>query len=86
MNGQEYTTGPKVPLGLQIVAGLPVLLFIGGALGILLAFAALLTNMFVLRSRLAAGAKTGLVIGVTVAALVIYLVVAVFVAASAGLG
>ncbi len=81
VNGQQYTTGPKVPIGLQIVAGLPILLFIGGLIGILLGFAALLTNMFVLRSRLSSGAKVGLVIGVSAAVLVAYLAIATIVSA-----
>ena len=84
VNGQQYTTGPKVPIGLQIVAGLPVLLFIGGAFGIVLALAGLFTNLFILRSRLAREAKTGLVTVVTLVVVVGFMIAAALAGAGRG--
>ncbi len=82
VDGQTYLTGPKVPIGLQIVAALPVVLFVGGLLGIVLALLGVFANVTVLRTTMATAGKVGLVLGITVVTVLVYTLLVVAIVSS----
>ena len=82
--GVTHSTGPDTPTGLTVVACLPVLLFAGAALGVLLGFAAILINFAVIRSGASKVAVVATSIGTLLAGALIYLVVAGLISGALG--
>jgi hypothetical protein len=78
VDGKDYATGPATPRAQQVVALLPVLLLllVQGALGFLVAFVAVSTNMGIVRSERPNAAKIGLMVVVLVVASAVDLLVA----------
>ena len=73
IDGQEYTSGPPTPTGLQVLGMLPVvsILILQGALGFLLAFGAVALNMGTVRGSFSTGTKIALMVATLVAVLAI---------------
>lgn len=77
VGGTEYPTGPPTPLGMQILALLPILalLLVQGALGFLVAFGALAINMGVVRGSHSGSVKAALMVAIFIAAIAIDLLI-----------
>src|SRR4029078_1051941 len=77
VGGTEYPTGPPTPLGMQILALLPILalLLVQGALGFLVAFGALAINMGVVRVSRSGSVKAALMVAIFIAAIAIDLLI-----------
>lgn len=77
MDGSEIFLAPKIKTYQYVLSGAPLLLFAGGALGILLGILSFMLNLLVIRSRLKAIFKGFLIFGVTLLSIIIYIVFAV---------
>src|SRR5262245_21369363 len=73
VDGKEYPTGPPTPMGLQILALLPLLtlILLQGAVGFLVAFGAVAINMGIVREERSNGAKVGFMTAILIAAVLI---------------
>ncbi|MET0698614.1 MAG: hypothetical protein ABWY93_03025, partial [Mycobacterium sp.] len=84
VGGVVYPTGPATPIGLRILALLPVVLFVGGALGIVLAGFAIIANFAVIRSGASKVAVMATCVGTAVAGAGLYLAIAALITAAVG--
>jgi hypothetical protein len=76
--GVEHRTGPRTPVGLRILALIPlVLVAIGGLLGGAFAALAITANMMVARGPQSTPIKAALMVSTLVAAAALWLIVAV---------
>lgn len=82
--GVKHRTGPAIPLALRILALLPVVLVIGGVIGIMFGVAAILANLAVLRTNMSTTAKGGIVAVIGVVAVVTAMIVIAAVSTAAG--
>jgi hypothetical protein len=76
IDGVKHRTGPAVPIALRVLALLPALLLVGGALGGAFAAAGVIGNMAIARTMRPAAIKAALMVAVLVAAAVAWLVLA----------
>lgn len=77
VNGIRHRTGPNVPVGLQVIALLPIaLVSIGGILGGLIGALGVTANLAVARTRLPSAGKALIMIGITAVAVLVLLVIA----------
>jgi len=82
-NGQRYRTGPATALWLKVVSALPltvILVFLGGAIPIVLGLGGMAMNLTILRSDRAVNAKVGLMLAVVAAVFLIATAVVVAIA------
>ncbi|MFE9187979.1 hypothetical protein ACFYL6_00065 [Micromonospora sp. NPDC007208] len=78
VNGVQHRTGPSIPVLLRILALLPILLFtVGGIIGGLVGAFGVLANLTVARTRMAPAVKALVMVGVGIATVIVWLVVAV---------
>lgn len=78
VNGVRHRTGPAVPLVLRVMTLLPVLLVaVGGALGGLAGGLGFVANSAVARTRIPSAVKALIMVGVSVVAYFVWLVLAV---------
>lgn len=86
VDGKEYPTGPPTPKGQQILALLPLLLLVlvQGALGIVVAFGAVMVNMGTIRGERSNATKVGLMVAILVSAAAIDIVLASVVQSALG--
>jgi hypothetical protein len=78
VNGVPHRTGPSVPLALRALALLPILLVaVGGALGGLVGALGFVANSAVARTRIPSLAKALIMVGVSVIAYFVWLVLAI---------
>ncbi|WP_285108678.1 hypothetical protein [Promicromonospora sp. MEB111] len=83
VNGESHLAVDPPPVVVRVIGMLPILLVtFGGLLGALVAVIAIIVNFRVAGSRLPTGAKAGVMIAVTAAAYVIWLLSAGIIAAS----
>lgn len=76
IEGVKYRTGPAVPLGLKMVALLPILLLSAGCLGGLLAGIAITANLAITRGQLHTAVKAVMMVGVLLVAYVLLVIIA----------
>ena len=78
VNGVQHRTGPSVPGALRVLAPLPILLIaVGGALGGLIGALGFVANLAVARTRTSSVVKALIMVGVSVIAYFVWLVIAV---------
>jgi len=76
VNGVRHRTGPRVPVVLRVLALLPFLLAVGGALGGLVGALGVVANLAVARTRSPAIVRALIMIGIGVVAYVIWYAIA----------
>jgi hypothetical protein len=75
--GVRYRTGPPIPVGLRILAFLPILLVtIGGLLGAIVGLVGAAANMAVARLPQPAALKALMMVGVLIAAVIVWYLLA----------
>lgn len=84
IGGVRHRTGPAVPVGLRVLALLPIVLLIGGLLGGLIGAVAIVSNLAILRTAQSTVVKVVLLAGVFVAAAIVWLVIAAAIQSAAG--
>jgi hypothetical protein len=78
VDGVRHRTGPKVPVGLRVLALLPILLVgVGGLIGGLVGALGVVVNLVIARAPISSAVKALIMIGVAALACMVWVGIAV---------